>query len=197
MTSRALGTWQSDRTARLDRLQAAHTAVGGSGPGRRWLTVELNHALVLRLAAEFQGYARDLHTETADAVAAQLTPGNAAQLAAVVLPYQLNRRLDRGNADPNSLRDDFGMFGLRLWDDLQRRYPVRGQRWPTTLSLLNQARNGIAHSDDQKVARVEAAGWQLTLRSVRRWRGTLDALASAMDAVLGDHVGRLFGARPW
>jgi hypothetical protein len=197
MTSRALITWRSERAARLDRLEVAHAAVGGTGPGRRWLTEELNHALILRLAAEFQGFAGDLHTETAAAVAVQLAPNNIAQRATMTLPYQLNRRLDRGNADPNSLRDDFGMFGLRLWDELQSRYPVRGQRWPTALSLLNQARNGLAHADDQKVARVEAAGWHLTLRSVRRWRGTLDALASAMDTALCDYLARLFSTRPW
>lgn len=32
---------------------SAHHLVGGTGPGRRWRTVALNEALVLRLAAEF------------------------------------------------------------------------------------------------------------------------------------------------
>lgn len=58
MSSAALTSWRTDRAARLDRLVAAHAAVGGAGPGRRWVTEELNHALILRLASEFQGFAR-------------------------------------------------------------------------------------------------------------------------------------------
>jgi hypothetical protein len=34
--------------------------VRGANSGRRWITDELNHALILRLAAEFQGFARHL-----------------------------------------------------------------------------------------------------------------------------------------
>jgi hypothetical protein len=196
VTSKALSTWQSARAARLDRLEAAHAAVGGSGPGRRWLTEELNHALILRMAAEFQGYARDLHEEAGRAVAAALAPDDPALQATVVLPYQLGRRLDRSNADPNALDHDFGMFGLDVWEKLERRSPTRSRRWRQRLALLNQARNGLAHADDQKVARVEAAGWPLTLRAARRWRGTLDGLATAMDRVVLDHVNSTFEPKP-
>lgn len=196
MTSKALSTWQSERARRLDRLEAAHAAVGGSGPGRRWITEELNHALILRMAAEFQGYARDLHRDAGNAVATALAPDDPALQATVVLPYQLSRRLDRGNADPNALDHDFGMFGIDLWKRLQRRSPTRSPRWQQRLALLNQARNGLAHADDQKLARVESAGWPLTLRAVRKWRGTLDGLARAMDRVVLDHVESTFGPRP-
>jgi hypothetical protein len=68
MTSVALNAWRSTRAGRLDRLRSAHTAIGGSGRGRRWVTEELNHALVLRLAAEFQGFARDLHEESSPVI---------------------------------------------------------------------------------------------------------------------------------
>jgi hypothetical protein len=57
-------TWASARTDRIKRLRAAHQTLGGTGPGRRWVTDELNHALILRLASEFQGFARDLHDES-------------------------------------------------------------------------------------------------------------------------------------
>jgi hypothetical protein len=197
MPSTALLTWQSDRAARIDRLEAAHTAVAGPGPGRRWLTDELNHSLVLRLAAEFQGYTRDLHDEISSAVVAALAPGKVQRQLALRIPYTTVRRLDRGNADPSGLSHDFGLFGMELWADLRRRYPTRGRQWQDKLRLLNEARNGVAHDDAQKISRVTAAGWPLTLKSVRRWRSALDGLAAGMDDVIGDHVQQLFGTTPW
>jgi hypothetical protein len=124
MVSASLVSWRSARLRRLDRLRAAHDLYG-SGPGRRWETEELNHALVLRLASEFQGFARDLHREALDAVV--LTVGRSAPGMAAVLsiPYVSARRLDRGNADPQALNKDFGLFGMRLWAELESRYPGR------------------------------------------------------------------------
>jgi hypothetical protein len=54
-------TWRKERSERLDELLHAHQSVGGPSRGRRWRTATLNEALLLRLAAEFQGFARDLH----------------------------------------------------------------------------------------------------------------------------------------
>jgi hypothetical protein len=61
VASKALALWRTERTRHLDELLGAHRLVGGTGRGRRWRTSALNEALVLRLAAEFQGFARDLH----------------------------------------------------------------------------------------------------------------------------------------
>jgi hypothetical protein len=91
MTSVALQAWRSTRANRLDRLQSAHTAIGGSGPGRRWLTEELNHALILRLAAEFQGFARELHDEVSMAIADSLSGGVAQRRNATALARYAGR----------------------------------------------------------------------------------------------------------
>ncbi|MGH3681941.1 MAG: hypothetical protein ACRDT2_17030, partial [Natronosporangium sp.] len=112
MPSIALHDWRTRRADRLTRLQAAHATVGGTGPGRRWLTEELNHALVLRLAAEFQGFARDLHTEAAKAVAASLAAGIPSREQALQRAFLTARRLDRGNATETALAHDFGLLGL-------------------------------------------------------------------------------------
>ena len=74
--SMALASWRSDRQQRLDELLAAHQTVGGAGPGRRWRTRELNWALTLRLAGEFQGFARHLHDLAVDHFVATLAGGN-------------------------------------------------------------------------------------------------------------------------
>lgn len=63
MVSAALTQWRTGRASKLSNLLSAHVAVGGSKAGRRWATEELNHAIVLRLASEFQGFCRDLHDE--------------------------------------------------------------------------------------------------------------------------------------
>jgi hypothetical protein len=196
MVSASLVTWRSSRLRRLDRLRAAHEAFG-SGPGRRWETEELNHALVLRLASEFQGFARDLHNEALDAVvlaAARSAPGLETPLRSA---YVAARRLDRGNADPGTLDQDFGLFGVKLWADLESRYPGRCAAWNRKLDALCLARNGIAHDDRKKLAMTEAWGWPITLRSVDRWRSALNGLTQGMDHVVGEYLSRIIGASPW
>ena len=190
-------TWASVRSDRIKRLRAAHQALGGTGPGRRWVTDELTHALILRLASEFQGFARDLHDESGVFVARCLAPGNQQLQDSLRIPYTANRKLNQGNADPGTLGNDFGLFGLALWADLQLRYQVRARDWNQKLAALNMARNGIVHDDGAKLARVQADGWPLTLRSADRWKAALDGLADGMDRVVGGHLKLVYGTTPW
>jgi hypothetical protein len=195
--SAALRLWKTDRATCLDRLLAAHRTVRGANSGRRWVTDELNHALILRLAAEFQGFTRDLHNNTSDALVATLAPGDPGRQAALRAPYRASRRLDRGNADPEALRLDFGLFGISLWIEVDQRYPSRGPKWRRQLSMLNTARNGLAHDDPQRIGQVLAHGWLLTLPFIHRWRIALDGLATGLDHVIGQCLHRTFGVRPW
>lgn len=63
--SAALQTWKSTAKGALDEIAAAHAAVGGQGPGRRYATQEINHAYAVLLSSQFQRFCRDLHTEAA------------------------------------------------------------------------------------------------------------------------------------
>ncbi len=195
--SNALLDCKTDRATRLDRLLAAHRTVRGANSGRRWITDELNHSLILRLASEFQGFARDLHDETSKVVVHALAPNHPARQASLRAPYRARRRLDRGNADPDALRADFELFDMNLWIELQQRYPSRTPRWRQQLSLLNTARNGLVHDDGQRVRQVQANGWLLTLPFIHRWRIALDGLATGMDHVIGHYVHRSFGVPRW
>jgi hypothetical protein len=197
MSSASLITWAAARTDRIKRLRAAHEAFGGTGPGRRWVTDELNHALILRLASEFQGFARDLHDESGLFVARCLAPRNQQLQDSLRIPYTLYRKMNQGNADPGTLGNDFGLFGLVLWADLQARYPAYGKGWNQKLAALNMARNGIVHDDGTKIARVQADGWPLTLRSVDRWKSSLDGLARGMDRAVGGHLKLMYGTTAW
>src|SRR5688572_2674942 len=124
MVSAALSEWRSARDTRLNNLLGAHVAVGGSAAGRRGATEALNHALVLRLASEFQGFCRDLHDEAVRLLVETLAPGDLKLQEILARPYLAARKLDRGNAEPGGLGHDFGLLGMTMWPDLKRRYPV-------------------------------------------------------------------------
>lgn len=197
MTSGALGRWQTDRAGRIDQLIDAHAVIGGAGPGRRWRTEQVNWALILRLAGEFQGFARDLHDEAVDFFATSAAPANPALAQQTRSLLTRNRQLDKGNAQPSSLGADFGVFGMLLWNDLRA-----ADRWTENrhvhLEQLNRARNAIAHDLAGELAQLRSEGYPCTLKNVRRSRSALDGLASTMDAAVSSYLATLFGgANPW
>jgi hypothetical protein len=193
MASPALAAWRTTRRTRLDRLVSAHAAVRAGGLS----AVHLNRLLVLALAAEFQGFARDLHDNAADAFAASVEREDA-EVARLVRVSLINERLlNRGNAHPGALGVDFKRLGLELWPALEAA-DQRARRWNRDLTTLNHARNAIAHADDAGLARLRRAGYPLTLAALRRSRNMLDALATTMDAVTSDYLAGLFSTpRPW
>jgi hypothetical protein len=52
MPSRSLHLWQTVRRAALDQIAAAHTAVGGAAPGRRYATQQINQAYAMLLSSQ-------------------------------------------------------------------------------------------------------------------------------------------------
>lgn len=153
--------------------------------------------MVLRLAGEFQGFARDLHDEATAFVRHEVAAFNpqVANMLQVLLTER--RRLDSGNPHPGSLGADFGRFGIRLWHvlDAQDARNVARQRH---LEHLNTARNGIAHGDAVQLNSLEQAGVRLDLATLRTWRRAADQLALQIDKVVADHLARLFNsAAPW
>jgi hypothetical protein len=65
-----------ERREHLDDLLQAHPGVGRPTRGQRRRAAALNEALLLRLAAEFQGFARDLHEQACDTFASWIAPSN-------------------------------------------------------------------------------------------------------------------------
>jgi hypothetical protein len=137
--------------------------MGGSGPGRRWRTEQLNWALVLRLAAEFQGFARDLHDLAVDEFVAVSARGDPALTGVLRALATRGRALDRGNAHPSALGDDYGRLGLTFWDAL-RTADHRARSWQDDLSALIRARNAIAHADEGALIKLRDEGYPLVLR---------------------------------
>ncbi len=198
MPSAAYTNWTTVRAKRIDDLIAAHAALGGNGPGRRWRTEPVNWSLILRLAAEFQGFARDLHNQSVECCANHIAQSNPALANVVQLEMTRHRNLDKGNANPGALGADFGRLGIVLWPALEK-VNSRAHTWNKHLDSLNIARNAIAHSDHSGFLRLRALGYQsINLALVRKWRRSLDSLASTMDDVLGDYLVLLLGGpRPW
>jgi hypothetical protein len=195
--SAGYNAWTGPRRARIQELFTVHQTVGGAGRGRRWGTDQINNALVLRLAAEFQGYARDLHDLGVDHFVTVIAGGN--QALSTVLRVRLTdgRLLDRGNANPGSLGNDFQRVGLLLWPALES-VDARVSAWNKSLEALNAARNAIAHADEAKLAQLRAEGYPIVLKTVRSWHATLDSLAVAMDDVVSAYLAKLLGGgRPW
>lgn len=164
--SDALERWQTERAEALDSLDSIHGKITGRRRGRKCDAKHLNHALFVALAAEFQGFCRDLHEDAAIHVSnsLQTIPSNA-RIVPVVLDalvrertISLNRRpdkdrrLDKGNADFSASVTDFATLGIQIGDELKQRYPKKSPKWEKTLRALNDARNGIAHSDAEKLA---------------------------------------------
>ena len=74
MPSKSYREWLSTRAKALDEIEAAHASVGGSGPGRRYATQQLNQAYAVLVASQFQGFCRDLHTECVALLVAHINP---------------------------------------------------------------------------------------------------------------------------
>lgn len=199
MSSSAYQEWAGSRRSRIDQLLSAHATVGGSGPGRRWRTEQLNWAITMRLAGEFQGYARELHDLAIDCYVKQIDIVNPALGSIVRIDMSRGRLLDRGNARPGSLGTDFSRLGLLLWPALDAASNGRSNKWSKELDSLNLARNAIAHDDQANFLKLKTLRkYPITLTTVKAWRRSLDALATTMDDVVSVYLGSIMGGpRPW
>ena len=165
-----------------------------------WGSDEIVHALLLRLAAEFQGFCRNLHDDCIEAIVAAL--GITDQRLELIISnqsMQSGRRLDSANATKDTIANDFIRLGLRMWATLEDRFPERVREWLSTVHLLNTARNGIAHDVEAKLDQLRRDGHALSLSTALAWRSSLDGLTRGMDTVCSAHLQALLpvGAVSW
>ena len=192
MSSASFLLWRTVRAATLDEIEAAHTSVGGTGRGRRYATQQINHAYVVLLSSQFQGYCRDLHSECADVLAQEVSPAILQQI--VRSEFLHDRKLKQGNANPGNIGSDFSRLGVTLWSEviaLDRRNRMRQNK----LMRLNDWRNAIAHQDFDPTRLGGAT--TLRLADVRNGRAALDSLAQAMDVVMEHYLQGITGNAPW
>ena len=192
MPSRSLQKWGTKRTNELDEIEMAHTAIGGSGRGRRYATQQVNHAYVVLLSSQFQGFCRDLHSECVDHLLQIIRP---ASLQVVLsAEFLLHRMLDRSNPTPGNLGADFNRLGLEFWREVNR-ISRRNKNRQKHLDELNDWRNAIAHHDFDP---AKLGGRKtLTLQRIRRFRSVCNALATDFDRVMAKHLETVTGSNPW
>jgi hypothetical protein len=193
MPSRAYLRWSRIRSAELDEVEAAHTLLGGTARGRRYTTQQINRAYAVLLASQFQGFARDLHTEAVDYLVAAIPhPGLRVAMRRELL---WNRQLDTKNANQASIGGDFGRLGLvPLWPQVDAVF-VNNDRRRRGLEELNAWRNAIAHQMFDPA--VLGGTTTLRLAHVQRWRRACGRLARSLDRVLRSYIRSVTGNHPW
>lgn len=191
MPSASYRRWTTTRAKELDEVEQAHAAIGGTGPGRRTTTQQVNRAYAVLLASQFQGFCRDLHTESVDALTRSVTP--TALQAVLRDELTRHRSLDRGNAHAGTIGADFGRLGLPFWATAIARDPRNDAR-KDAIDQMNEWRNMIVHQD---FSRLKGARDRLLLREVRGWRESCNQLARSFDTVIRSHLTDLTGSPPW
>lgn len=193
MRSHAYRRWNSTRARELDHIEAAYLQLKVSGVGGRASTQQVIHAYVVLLAAHFQGFCRDLHTECVDYLIVPI-PGVDLQEAARKA-FLRDRSLERGNANQATIGGDFSRLGVaNFWGLVDVQQTGNNQR-RQLLDLLNTWRNAIAHQDFDP-ARLGGTT-HVPMTRVRGWRRACRKLALDMDEVTRVHVHSLTGAFPW
>jgi len=195
--------WNTERQASLDEMVAAHTAISGRRPGRKYATPEINYAYLVLLCGHFERFCRDLHTEVAEHFVAQIEP---ATLRPLVRARLLDgRELDRANVTKQVLQKDFSRFGFDLWKDAS---PKTEERL-SLLDNLRRWRNAIAHRKEELISAPLVStgrlGGQpelipsppLHLKHVARWRSTCRGLARDLDVAATVGLASVVGSRPW
>jgi hypothetical protein len=142
------------------------------------------------LAAEWQGFIRDLYHDAVEAVTAAMSERETEPLARLLrVSLTRRRRVGRANADQSALSDDFGQLGLLgLWARLHKRTP-NAQDLRGVLADVMAARNAVAHGSEPQPDALEARGIRVDVDTVHRWQVALDNLATALDALVAEHVG--------
>jgi hypothetical protein len=122
--SAALARWNALAVPALDQIEAAHRAVGGAGRGRRYATLQVNHAYAMLLSSQFQGFCRDLHSEAVAILVGSIAPAVVRPIVRAALVQ--GRKLDHGNPNPGNLGSDFGRLNPHLGPRRRDRHVARG-----------------------------------------------------------------------
>jgi hypothetical protein len=186
MPSLSYQHWSTARASSLDEIESAHRSVGGSSPGRRYATQQINQAYAVMLSSQFQGFCRDLHAEYVGCLTRLVTPASLPTIMHVEFTW--NRQLDRGNPNPGNIGSDFGRLGLEFWDEVNA-HDVRNPLRKRLLEELNEWRNAIAHQnfDPARLGGTITLG----LRKVAGWRSACVGLASSFDEVMRAYLLRV------
>jgi hypothetical protein len=199
MDSEALKTWKDSRIRELNQLAAIHNKIGGPKAGRRYATEQLNHAYLVAVSAQFQGYCRDLHTEATFGFVDHLKTSRA---FARILTRTLtkNRKLAQKNPSQGAIAEDFGFLGMEdFWRSVEKQAGTkRTKQRLKWLEKMNIWRNAIAHNDfELSEGNTKAVGGRLRprLTEVKNCRKACEFLAEQMASAWQQFLADLASTR--
>jgi hypothetical protein len=149
------------------------------------LSEENLRAYIVLLSAHFQGFCRDLHFESALAVAVRVRPSLRLLVQA---QFTWNLALDHGNPNLHNLRKDFERFGFRM--ELAAADPGNPARLED-LAELNTWRNIVAHHGT-----VPPSGLP-TYADLQDWTNSCNGLAVSLDRIMYNQLRRILRRAPW
>jgi len=198
-----LSRWYSQRREAIDTLATAHAQLGEVDGRGRPLEIgrPVGHAYLLRVVAEFQAFARDLH----DLAAEKMVEASGAQseyAPVLVVAVTEGRFIDRGNADLRSLQNDYRRLGIR---GLLGKIAVQTGSWAPQgrrgdrahFQDLIEMRNALAHGNQGQVDALRRRGVMDTVSWARARLPGLDRIARTLDHIVWDHLHDTFGVEPW
>jgi hypothetical protein len=184
--SQALLEWNTTRRSKLDKVEGQCVWASGLVPADPEMVSEHLRAYVTLLSAHFQGFCRDLYTESSLKVVDRikqvgLRPIVQVQFAAGLLLEKMNPTLD-------ALSEDFRRFGIA---DLRAAIGTTppADTHKGRLKAMNGCRNKCAHG--------EPAIPELLLANIQDWRNSCDWLAAQLNAVVYDKLWVAFRSTPW
>jgi hypothetical protein len=187
MPSASLLRWNNDRKPRLAQIDAqCQMTLTAAAPNPHLIDENLR-GLVLALSAHFQGFCRDLYTESGQTLASKVKrPALAAIFQA---QFTAHRKLDHGNPNLKNVKDDFKRFGFTL--DLAGADPANPARL-AHLAKLNEWRNIAAHQGTPT-----AKAGPLTHVLVATWLTSCEGLANSLDGIMYNQLKRILRRAPW
>ena len=189
MPSAALTSWQQGRAARLLRIDQHCREVDTLVPPDPEFLDETLRGYVLHLSAHFQGFCRDLYTESSQFVISSI-PAGLQQAIQTQCNSQL--ALEKSNPSYDNIRKDFFRFQIEL--NLRAVHP-NGDRDLTDLNHLNNWRNRAAHQATTSLPPGTPLALNLTL--IQKWAAACSSLANSMDSVVRMKLFDLVGTYPW
>jgi hypothetical protein len=161
--SAAFTRWQNERKTRLNEVDTHCAVVLALVPPNLTFLDETLRGFVLHLSAHFQGFCRDLYTESSQIWIAAIPAGLQATAQA---QFTARLALEKGNPSYDNIKRDFNRFGFLL----KQAAPAMGAQQVTDPGHLNDWRNKAAHQGTQPLGGGVPAA--LTLPIVQRWRAS-------------------------
>jgi hypothetical protein len=184
MPSASLQYWLSDRVLGLKEIETQCAASQAQAPPNPRLWEENLRGYMVLLSAHYQGFCRDLYSESAQIIVSRV---RATLHVLIQAQFTAHRVLDHGNPNLQNMRKDFERFGFTL--DLAAADPSNPARL-RDLMELNKWRNIAAHHGT-----VHPTGLP-SLADLHDWKNSCNGLAASLDGIMYSPLRKILRRAP-